>query len=242
MNNNMNNSKRENNKVWINTMQPMNFCVASEVTFISTNELSKKINYMFKHTFSDCQGCVLQTDGKNKIDLMLYFDDNKSTSVGNIKAIERVSYAEPKNINDQILNFNTRSTKHVYRLTKEAKDIFTQFLPKNNKRNTNWNYHFEEKYLGDGFKQSILCVIHNLDVTAVIEQIFGKYAVTSNGNDRLAYRVFIEKPLTYVIEGKATNFQLRIERMYINNSKLIAEQLGTIQSETIPMVRDMSSL
>lgn len=130
----------------------------------------------------------------------------------------------------------------MYRLTKEAKDIFTQFLPKNNKRNTNWSYHFEEKYLGDGFKQSILCVIHNLDVTAVIEQIFGKYAVTSNGNDRLAYRVFIEKPLTYVIEGKATNFQLRIERMYINNSKLIAEQLGTIQSETIPMVRDMSSL
>ena len=49
--------RNENNaKTAINTIEPMNFCVATETTFISTNELAKKINYMFKNIFSDCQG------------------------------------------------------------------------------------------------------------------------------------------------------------------------------------------
>lgn len=231
----MTNVNENNKKVWINTMQPLNFYTAKEITYTSTTELARKMNFMFKNTFSDCEGCTLVSDGVNKLELLVYFNHAVDNGVDKIKGIEPVQKAKARSIAEQLNNFGPRFSKNAFELTQDAKDILSRFVM-GNRNNINWNSYVREQTLQQGYKQSIVVVIQGLSVISVIEQLFGRFI----DNERVEYAVFIEKALGYSIGGTTSNYQIRIERAYVENAKLIGEQLGVLQNETIPMIKDMS--
>lgn len=203
---------------------PDEFSPTFETRYTTTQDLCKRINKMFKGAIGDYFGStLLPNQMTGNMELCIYLKDTGNTD--KIKMIEPVVNMQNPRSNDmasRIANLNQRNMGKTIQLTKEAKEIFDDFLAKPyNNQKVNWNQHaaeVSEQVSQFGNRYNIYLKLYNLNLYAVLSKIWGNKA-PEGGRYEYAMNIVKQVPGT-------NNFIVVVQRFHNNNIEEFASQVG----------------
>jgi len=176
------------------------FDSSGEYMITTTKDLAGTINSLFKPAFADYFGCnLVPAIMANSVPVVvpyLYFkvlpdeqyrDDEvyafksiraakKSSSMGVVETLTRMNAFNGNPMNNSVL------------ITKEAKDVFTEFVPTSGNQKIEWDKNYHVKQMGDTF-----AYIKNVDIVPIIKKLYG--AQDSEGKPAV-YSVLPQNPIT----------------------------------------------
>lgn len=203
---------------------PDGFNPTYETRLITTQDICKKVNGLFRNAISDFFGStILPNPTTGQMELTIYLKDTGASD--KVKMIEPVVSTNlgTNDMGSRIANLNSRNLGRTIQLTKDAQEIFQEFLLKPNYGNNkiNWNnYSMEcaEQVAAYGGRYNIYIKLFNLNLNAVLAKIWGE---TATEGGRYEYSAVIAKP----IPG-TNNFIVTIQRFHNNNIEEFASQVG----------------
>lgn len=243
--NKQNNAKEEKReKFTVKLEEHTKLHITQGSALITSKELAKHVNTLFKGIFTDYCGCNLtQSQFTGELELTLYFNEtSKNDALTN--AIERsIKPSGTIAQNLQMITANNRS--RMYQLTNEGKDALEMLVSnnyKNNKGKVNWGQLVTEQ-LDSGSRYQYL-VVQGLDINKVVKFMCGS---KNKENHKLDYKVLIVRSVNDQIQLNATyggyrpgviNYLLSILILDCDEVNRMISQLGMIPNEgQIPMIR-----
>lgn len=212
--------KREKTKLEI--IQPDEFPSTFRSGLITTMDLCKKINAMFKSAVSDYWGStILPNPSTGQLELVIYLKD-----LGNSDKIKLIQPVTNINKNSSIMNrltsLNNRQLGKTIELTQDGKDIFEDFVIRNNGK-VNWKQHTVEvteaisTYQTN--KYNIYLKVFNLDLPSVLKTLWG-----SRGENGESYSYSIN----YIRPVSQQNHIIEVKNYDNRAIEALAEKVGLI--------------
>ena len=228
-----------------------------ETILVQTDEMCKKVNALFKESYHDYEGCIIEptADPAMPFKLRLFFSYNgDEVPEGKFKMLDVVGLSKGDTAYDRLSNFNIMQKNKVYNLTEEGKESISEFIVVPPNKKINWNNISVEFSDGNvyGKGQKFYMAIY-IDLIKFIKKIYG--SKDSNGA-RLEYQVFNIRPLgsinpnagtsvpmvpnmygygpyynTYNASSTIPNFMMGIMRLNSNILKEVASKLGWTPSD-----------
>lgn len=209
----------------LETKVPDAFNPTFETRMITTQDLCKKIGGLFKNAVADYFGStLLPNPTTGQLELCIFLKDaGASDKIKMIEPVVNMQGARNNDMGSRIANLNSRNLGRTIQLTKDAQEIFEEFLlkPNYNSNKINWNnYAVEcaEQVAAYGGRYNIYIKISNLNLSSVLAKIWGEKA---DEGGRYDYQVLLVKP----IPG-TNNFITTVQRFHNNNIEEFASQVG----------------
>lgn len=231
----MNNNNNANEPLRLVTEpQPFDGVMKSKLT--TTLALSKIVNQLFRPVFSDYEGCIIAPDAYGQLQVALYFKDKGMTGSDDkvkslIPVIERVKGTSAI---DRIMQMNLRNSSKAYDLSKDTKDILSEFIYTRGNAKVNWNQHVLEQTERQYNGQIIYVKVVGLDLVRLVRKIYGGKIDGS----RIDYNISIIKPIGADVQGINQNFLINIQQLDSKEVERLANEIGIVpQVGTVQMVR-----
>lgn len=215
------NTTRE--KVHLDIVNPDKFPTTYSSALITTSDLCKKINGLFKGC-GDYWGSTLKPNPTNaQLELNIYLKD-LGDSAGKIKLVQPVTNIDKRSsISNRLSALNNRQVGRTYELTQDGKDIFEEFLLRYNRNKINWKQHTQEVAenisMFQGSKYNIYLKLFNLDINAVLKKLWGSKGENGETYD---YSIAYVRPITQ------TNHIIEVKNYDNKAIERIADQAGII--------------
>lgn len=214
--------------------QPFDGLMKSKLT--TTIALSKTINQMLRPVFSDYEGCIIAPDAYGQLQVSIYFKDKGFS--GNSEAIkslipvtERVKGSSPI---DRIMQINLRNSSKAYDLSKDTKDILSEFIYTRGNAKVNWNQHVVEQTERTYNGAIIYVKVIGLDLVRILRKIYG----SKLDGSRIDYNISVIKPVGVDMNGGNQNFLINIQQLDSKEVERLANEIGIVpQMGNIQMVR-----
>ena len=214
--------------------QPFDGVMKSKLT--TTIALSKTVNQLFRPIFSDYEGCIIAPDAYGQLQVSLYFKDKgysgrEDVIKSLIPVTERVKGTSAI---DRIMQMNLRNSSKAYDLSKETKDILSEFFYTRGNAKVNWNQHVVEQTERQYNGQLIYVKVVGLDLVRLVRKIYGGKIDGS----RIDYNISIIKPIGADMNGFNQNFLINIQQLDSKEVERLANEIGVVpQVGQIQMVR-----
>ena len=234
--NQVTNDSKEN-KYAIKVEETLPFDATLKSQYITTLDLCKIINGLFRPVFADYEACMTYIDPNGNVQVDPYFKEHGTVN-GKQKNIK--PFNQKNNNNDIMARLRSVSNNNTGRnidLTDETKEALSEFMigPYNNNK-VNWSQCVfeitERSYNG----YSVYLKVRAVDVYKIIKKVFGN---TNEEGNYVDYKIDIIKPTGMMISGATNNFLLTITQLDTKMVEELYKEIGMIPSQgTIPMVRD----
>lgn len=217
-------------------IEPLPFDGVMKSKLTTTIALSKTINQLFRPIFSDYEGCIIAPDSYGQLQVSLYFKDKGITGREDVikslqPVIERVKGTSAI---DRIMQMNLRNSSKAYDLSKETKDILSEFIYTRGNAKVNWNQHVIEQTERQYNGQIIYVKVVGLDLVRLVRKIYGGKIDGS----RIDYNISIIKPIGTDMSGYNQNFLVNIQQLDSKEVERLANEIGIVpQVGAIQMVR-----
>ena len=242
-NNNVKEEKRE--KVSVKLDEHITLPITQGSALITSKELAKHINGVFKGIFTDYCGCNLtQSQFTVELELTLFFNETANNTAALTNAIERAikpSGSIAQNL--QMITANNRSK--MYQFANGGKDVLENFVSntyKNNKGKVNWGQLVTEQ-LDSGSRYQYL-VVQGLDLNKILKFICGN---KNKDGHKLEYKVSVIRSVNDQLQLNAMygmyrpgviNYLLSVMMLDCDEVNKMVSSLGMIPNEgQIPMIR-----
>jgi len=216
---------------------PLKFDGLIKSKLTTTISLGKMIYDLFKSTFPEYEGCVIQPNQYGILQVTLYFKDNgKLTNHKAVKAVAPVGSSQARNsAYDRIASLNQRFSSKKFELTKDAKDILEEFYWTKGNQKVQWNQFVTEIVSQDYNGYSVHLKVTGLDITKILRKIYGSKVDGS----RVDYAVSIVKPIGMDGTGLLQNYLISIQQLDTREVENLAKEVGVIPVQgSIPMIRN----
>ena len=203
---------------------------------ISTIGLGKLVWNLFKPVFPEYEGCVILPDQYGQLQVTLYFKDKgKITDSNLVKAIAPVGMTQPtSNAFERIASINQRLSSKKFELTKDAKDILSDFFWVKGNNKVNWSQFVTEVISNDYNGYSVHLKVTGLDINRILRKIYGSKVKGS----RVDYSLSIVKPIGVDGSGLLQNYLISIQQLDTREVENLAREIGVIPVQgTIPMLK-----
>ena len=214
--------------------QPFDGVMKSKLT--TTIALSKTINQLFRPIFSDYEGCIIAPDSYGQLQVALYFKDKGMRGTDEtiktlIPVTERVKGTTAI---DRVMQMNLRNSSKSYDISKDTKDILSEFIYTRGNSKVNWNQHILEQTERQYNGYTIYVKIVGLDLVRIVRKIYGGKLDGS----RIDYNISIIKPIGADVNGFNQNFLINIQQLDSKEVERLANEIGVVpQVGAIQMVR-----
>jgi hypothetical protein len=211
---------------------PFDGLLKSKLT--TTIEMAKLINAIFKGTIVDYEGCIVAPDVHGQLQVALYFKDKGNAGKDMIKAVSPVAkMGRGATGIERIQNINARYSSKKYDLTKDIKEILSEFIYAKN-GNINWNQHVFEQSEQSYNSYQVYVKVIGLDLLKLIKKIYGGKV----DKHRVDYNVSIVRPVGLDMNGFSQNFLVNIQQLDSREVENLANSLGLLPVQgSINMVR-----
>ena len=227
-----NSSTNENQKAMARIeIEPIPFDGLLKSKIISTIELSKLVNSVFKNAMADYEGCIILPMQNGQFDCTLYFKDHGPVRGGDqIKNL--VSITGPNrgvSAVDRITAFNNRTSNKLYALSEETKQILSEFMAVRKDQKINWNQHVFEQAEATYNANIVYVKVTNIDIVKILKKIYGGKI----DGDRCDYNITLMRPTGM------NNYLISIQQLDTKEVEKLALSVGIIQTgNSIAMIRD----
>lgn len=218
-------------------IEPIPFDGVMQSKLTTTIGLSKTINQLFRPVFSDYEGCIIAPDAYGQLQVALYFKDKGSFGRNDdmiktlIPVTERVKGTSAI---DRIMQMNLRNSSKAYDISKDTKDILSEFIYTRGNSKVNWNQHVVEQTERQYNGQIIYVKVVGLDLVRLVRKIYGGKIDGS----RIDYNISIIKPIGADMSGFNQNFLINIQQLDSKEVERLANEIGVVpQVGAIQMVR-----
>ena len=218
-------------------VEPLEFDGVMKSKLTTTISLSKTINQLFRPVFSDYEGCIIAPDQFGQLQVALYFKDkghamNSDSIKSLVPVTERVQGSSPI---DRIMKINLRNSAKSYDISKDTKDILSEFIYTRGNAKVNWNQHIIEQTERNYNGYSIYVKMIGLDLVRIVRKIYGGKLDGS----RIDYNISIIKPIGMdVTGGMNQNYLINIQQLDSKEVERLASEIGVVPVQgNIQMVR-----
>lgn len=215
---------------------PIKFDGLIKSKLITTIGLGKLIWNLFKPVFPEYEGCVILPDQTGQLQLTLYFKDKGKLADQNlIKAVAPVGMNQPSSSAfERIASINQRLSSKKFELTKDAKEILSEFYWVRNNSKVNWNNFVTEVTSQDYNGYSVHLKVAGLDINRVLRKIYG----TKVDGSRVDYAISIVKPIGADASGLLQNYLIAIQQLDTREVENLAKEVGVVPIQgSIPMLK-----
>lgn len=211
---------------------------------ITSKELSKMINRVMHGVFSDYYGSNISPSNNGvTFNVTLVFEYRPGVDDERFKAITpKVKDSRNLSGNDRIRNFKNMRSLSAYALTKEGKDILSDFIKKDRSGKIDWNT-YEQMETNVYGKSTCKFLVRNIDLELLLSRLYGEY---NDEKHRVFYEAKIQRPLKeeqYTIYGpRVENYLIKITQLDSVIVKELHDTLGispTLSNSIMPIVTDM---
>lgn len=233
---NMNKNNNNANEPMRLAIEPIPFDGVMKSKLTTTIALSKTINQLFRPVFSDYEGCIIAPDAYGQLQVALYFKDKGMIGGEDvIKSLFPVTERiKGTSAIDRVMQMNLRNSSKAYDLSKETKDILSEFIYTRGNSKVNWNQHIVEQTERQYNGQVIYVKVVGLDLVRLVRKIYGGKIDGS----RIDYNISIIKPIGADMTGFNQNFLINIQQLDSKEVERLANEIGVVpQVGTIQMVR-----
>lgn len=204
---------------------------------ITTIGLGKLVWNLFKPVFPDYEGCVIVPDQHGQLQLTLYFKDKGKLSDPNlVKAVTPIGASQDRTNTalERISSLNLRLSANKFELTKDAKEILSEFYWIRNNGKVNWKQVVSEVKSQDYNGYSVHLKVTGLDINRILRKIYGSKV---DGN-RVDYQLSIIRAVSSDMSGTLQNYLISIQQLDIKEVESLAREVGAIPVHgTIPMLK-----
>lgn len=218
-------------------IEPLEFDGVMKSKLTTTIALSKTINQLFRPIFTDYEGCIIAPDQFGQLQAALYFKDKgmngREDSIKTlIPVTERV---QGTSAIDRITRMNLRNSSKSYDVSKDTKEILSEFIYTRGNSKVNWNQHIVEQTEQAYNGYSIYVKIIGIDIVRLVRKIYGGKI---NGS-RIDYNISVVKPIGMDMTGGANqNYLINIQQLDSREVERLASEIGVVPVQgNIPMVR-----
>lgn len=227
--------------VTLRVEEPEEFDGLIKSKIITSIELAKKINSLFRPTFSDFEGCTLMPDQSGMFQVSLYFKDKGNPGPAQIKNISSimVNTNGKSDVMARITNMNRINSSKKYDLTEQTKQALTEFMFNGvinyNKNSVNWGQCVTEASENAYNGYSIFVRVANLDIMKIIKKIYGNKINGSN----VEYQMSIIRPTNGQINTPNANFLINISQLNTKQVEKLCYEIGMVPVQgNLPIIRD----
>lgn len=219
-------------------VEPQSFDGELNSKLISTFDLCKKINEMFRPVFSDYVGCIIFPNQNGKLETWLSFEDRPEVE-GKLKAIEPLVKKDINSLSnaERVLNINNMFKNKTYELTEISKEILEEFItPQSNSKKIKWDRIYFEQTVQNMYNRGIINVyLTDLDLIKLIKKIYGSKV---DGN-RVDYQVTMQRPISNNVDVNSREFLIKIDQLNTKQVEGLFEKLGMAPNVNgmVPIVR-----
>lgn len=209
------NQKKEKVKFELNTIE---FDAHASTKFLTSNELEKMFNKIFRGIFCDYEGCYLTpvvgdvSKNEVRVDLTLYFTDktNHGEKIKTLIATDK-TVKEGASPIERMISLNNRVKSNIYEIDPESKDIFEDLS-----YNQKWVDKMAIQQVDPANRNLMLVKVIGIDPVKIIEKMYG----TKVNGEEFTYRISPVKIMA------PNNFMLRIERLNKVNATDFFRKMG----------------
>lgn len=164
-----------------------------ETVYVDTDTLAQLINSTFSKSCPQYYGSKVEVDQFRGIKTTIFFTHNtKDFPEGTFKVIMPINDPKnPKSVIERMKAYNFQNQIGVkpkmFKLTDDGKDILSEFSPRDNRGNINWNAITSENSITSNFNgtpQFIFGV--QIDILKFVKKIYG---------NEFAYSIFAGNPI-----------------------------------------------
>lgn len=198
---------------------------------ISTIDLAKLVNSVFRNALADYEGCIILPTQTGQFDCTLYFKDHgpirDTAQVKNLISITGPNKsASPV---DRIAAFNNRTANKLYMLSEETKQILSEFVITRKNQQINWNQLVFEQAEQAWNANIVYVKVCGIDIVKILKKIYGGKV----DGDRRDYNVTLMRPVGL------NNYLISIQQLDTKEVEKLAQSVGIIQTgNSIAMIRD----
>lgn len=218
-------------------VEPLEFDGVMKSKLTTTISLSKTINQLFRPVFVDYEGCIIAPDQFGQLQVALYFKDKgQPMNTESIKTLVPVTErVQGSSAIDRIMKMNLRNSSKSYDISKETKDILSEFIYTRGNAKINWNQHIVEQTERNYNGYSIYVKMIGLDLVRLVRKIYGGKLDGS----RIDYNISIIKPIGMdVTGGMNQNYLINIQQLDSKEVERLASEIGVVPVQgNIQMVR-----
>ena len=227
------NAKVEDQKVIARIeIEPIPFDGLLKSKIISTIDLSKLVNSVFRNALADYEGSIILPMQNGQFDCTLYFKDRGPIRGQSDQIKNLVSITGPNrgvSAVDRITAFNNRTSNKLYSLTEETKQILSEFMSVKKGQNINWNQHVFEQTEQTYNANIVYVKVCNIDIIKILKKIYGGKVA----GDYCDYNITIIRPTGL------NNYLISIQQLDTKEVEKLAQSVGIIQTgNSIAMIRD----
>lgn len=208
------------------SVEPMEFDGVWKTKIMTTVDLAKIVNGIFRPVFNDFEGSLILLDQFNRLNLTLYFSDKGQAGEDQYKVLTPANRVGRNSTAAQrILSFKTKNRNKNFNLTNEAKELLIDFMPTKPGKQFNWDTAVFEQQQQTGYNSyNIVVGITGLNLTKIIRMLYRNNSNKGNYD----YEITILRPVGTDYGFKQKNYLINI--MQFNNAKVqeLAEKNGLI--------------
>lgn len=234
--NNNGNANQKAEPIRLN-VEPLEFDGVMKSKLTTTISLSKTINQLFRPVFVDYEGCIIAPDQFGQLQVALYFKDKgQAMREDSIKTLVPVTErVQGSSAIDRIMKMNLRNSSKSYDISKETKDILSEFIYTRGNAKVNWNQHIVEQTERNYNGYSIYVKMIGLDLVRLVRKIYG----AKIDGSRIDYNISIVKPIGMDVTGGANqNYLINIQQLDSKEVERLASEIGVVPVQgNIQMVR-----
>jgi len=228
-----NSSTNEEQKVMARIeIEPIPFDGLLKSKIISTIELSKLVNSVFKNAMADYEGCIILPAQNGQFDCTLYFKDHGPIRGQGDQIKNLISITGPNrgvSAVDRITAFNNRTSNKLYSLSEETKQILSEFMAVRKDQKINWNQHVFEQAEATYNANIVYLKVCGIDIVKILKKIYGGKI----DGDRCDYNITLMRPTGM------NNYLISIQQLDTKEVEKLALSVGIIQTgNSIAMIRD----
>lgn len=218
-------------------IEPLEFDGVMKSKLTTTISLAKTVNQLFRPVFSDYEGCIIAPDQFGQLQAALYFKDKPMvTREDSIKTLVPVTErVQGTSAIDRITRMNLRNSSKSYDVSKDTKDILSEFIYTRGNSKVNWNQHIVEQTERTYNGYSIYVKVIGIDLVRLVRKIYGGKIDGS----RIDYNISIVKPIGMDMSGGMNqNYLINIQQLDSKEVERLASEIGVVPVQgNIPMVR-----
>lgn len=213
-------------------IEPIPFDGLLKSKIISTIDLSKLVNSVFKNALADYEGCIILPMQNGQFDCTLYFKDHGGPVRGGDQIKNLISVSGQNRVGsavDKITAFNNRTSNKLYSLSEETKQILSEFINIKKNQKINWNQLVFEQ-AEQAYNATIVYVkVCGIDIVRILKKIYGGKV----DGDRRDYNITLMRPTGL------NNYLISIQQLDTKEVEKLAQSVGIIQTgNSIAMIRD----